>query len=92
MPKDESLITKAQAKKMVLVKNGRVHTFYNTPIMLIGGDHSKESVFKDIDKSYQCKLTGEQAQAMQHGLVVVPSKKCKQSDLLFVETKKEKEE
>lgn len=88
--KDKGKITKKQAKEMVAIRgDGMVHTFYNPPIGLVGGDHSVESVFEDIDNSYMCKITGNQAQDTGHGLVIIPSKECKQSDLLFVETKPE---
>jgi hypothetical protein len=81
-------LTKEQAKKMVLVKEDNiVHTFYNLPFGIIGGNHSKKSVFNDIDKAYMLRLAGEKANALGHGLVIIPSKICKQSDILFVETK-----
>jgi hypothetical protein len=86
MSKDKSILTKEQAKKMLKVADGMVHTFYNMPFGLIGGDHSVESVCKDIDSSFMCKRTGEQAQRMGHALAILPSKVCKQSDILFVET------
>lgn len=87
--KDNSILTKDGAKKLVYVKDdGMVHTFYNVPIGLIGGDHSKESIFEDIDKAFMCKRTGKQAEAMGYGLAIIPSEACKQSDILFVETKK----
>jgi len=90
MNKDDSILTKKQAKEMILFdKDDMAHTFYNAPFGLIGGDHSKKSLFKDIDNAYMIKKTGKQAQAMGHGLVVIPSEKCNQSDLLFVETKEE---
>jgi len=85
--KDDAILTKEQAKKMIKVRDGMVHTFFNMPVGLLGCDHSKESVLKDIDNSFMCKKTGEQAQAMGHGLVIIPHNKCKQSQLLFVETK-----
>ena len=90
MKKEEDVLTKKQAKEIVLVKeDGMVHTFYNASFGLIGGDHSKESVFEDIDNSFVCKRTGKQTQALGHGLVVIPKEKCLQSDLLFVETNEE---
>jgi len=73
---------------MVLAdEEGMVHTFYNVNGMLIGGNHSKKSVFKDIEKSYECRKGGEQAKAMKHELVIIPNKKCLQKDLIFVEVK-----
>jgi len=87
--KDTAILTKSQAKKMIHVQpNGMVHTFYNMSFGLIGGDHSEESVLKDIDNAFMCKKTGKQANDMGHGLVIIPSEKCFQKDLLFVETKK----
>jgi hypothetical protein len=90
MKKQKDELTKKEAKEMVLVRKGMVHTFFNMSWGLLGGDHSKESVFKDIDNSFVCKRTGEQAQAIGHGLVIVPRNPCTQSDLLFVETKPKK--
>jgi len=84
---NDGLLTKEQAKKIVLINKGEVHTFYNVNGMLIGGNHSKKSVFKDIDTAYECRLGGECAKAMKHELVVIPSKDCLQKDLLFIETK-----
>lgn len=85
-------LTKEQAKEMILVNKGMVHTFYNMTFGLIGGDHSKKSVEKDIDNAYMVKETGDFAQSMGHGLAIIPHKGCLQSDVLFVETKKKKVE
>lgn len=85
MKSDE--LTKKQAKKMLLVRDGMVHTFLNAPWGLMGADHELKSICKDIDGAYMCKLTGEQAQALGHGLVIIPNKISTQSDLIFVETK-----
>lgn len=91
--KDNSILTKEEAKKLVFVKdNGMVHTFYNAPFGLIGGDHSKKSIFEDINNAFMCKRTGKQAKDMGHGLAIMPSEICKQSDILFVETKETKKE
>lgn len=88
MVKDKDILKKEQARKMILVDaEGMVHTFYNLPFGLVGGDHSKKLILKDINNAFMCKRTGKQAQGMNHGLVIIPSKKCKQSDLLFVKTK-----
>ena len=89
---DTGIVTKEEAKKMLLIKDGMVHTFYNFARGLIGADHNLKSITEDIDKSYECRLTGKHAQAMGHGLAVIPTKKCQQSDVLFVETKKKVDE
>jgi hypothetical protein len=83
--KDE--LTKEEAKKMILVRDGMVHTFYNPGFGLLGGDNSVESIMKDIDTAFMIKKTGDFAQSMGHGMVIIPKKKCTQEDLLFVETK-----
>lgn len=81
-------LTKEEAKKIILFDKNMCHVFNNLPCGLIGGDHSKKSVFKDIDNSFECRITGEQAMKMGHGLAIIPSKECNQSEILFVETKK----
>ena len=84
---EDARLTKEEAKKMVIERDDNmVHTFLNTPIGLIGADHSKESIYEDIDKAFLCKKTGKMAQEMGHGLVILPREKCKQDELLFVET------
>jgi len=90
MPKEEKRegwISKEDAKKLVIVRKDKmVHTFYNPAIGLIGGDHSYKSIMKDIDGAEECNVTGEQAQAMGHGLAILPKGVEKQMDILFVET------
>lgn len=85
--KREGWITKSKAKKLVIKReDNMVHTFYNLPLGLLGGDHSYESIMKDIDNSQECNVTGKTAQTMNHGLAIIPKGKIKQSDILFVET------
>jgi len=79
-------LTQKQAEKVLLVDKGMIHTFYNAPFGLIGGNHSLSSIKKDLKNAYLIKKTGEQALNMAHGVVIMPSEKCKQSDLLFIET------
>lgn len=87
MSKREDSLTKAQAKKMLYVKKGKmVHTFLNTAGLLVGADHDLKSLLKDIDNAYACRKTGEAAQAVGHGLAILPTKDCTQSDVIFVET------
>ena len=83
---DKWELTKAEAKKIINVSKGMVHTFYNAPWGLIGGDHSLSSIKRDLKNAYLIKKTGEQSLNMGHGIVIMPSEKCKQSDLLFIET------
>jgi len=86
--KEENKITKEEAKKVIAFdKDGMAHTFSNPGGMLIGADHSKKSLFKDIDKSFMCGIAGESALGMGHGLAIIPKEEGYQSDILFVETK-----
>jgi hypothetical protein len=85
--KDKDVLTKEEAKKMVLSDGDQVHTYYNLPFGLIGADWTKAQVFKAIDDAVLLKKTGPDALKMGHGLAVLPSLPCKQSDILFVETK-----
>jgi len=85
--KDKYILTKEKAKEIIAFdEHNMAHTFYNMPFGLLGGDHDKESLFTDIDNAYACKKTGALALRVGHGLVIVPSKECRQSHLLFVET------
>jgi len=85
--KREGWISKEEAKKLVIKRDDKmVHTFYNPGFGLIGGDHSYKSIMRDIDNSFECNVTGEQAQKMGHGLAIIPSKESNQDDILFVET------
>jgi len=84
-------ITKRQAKSILIKRDDeRAHTFANTGGMLLGADHDIKSLHKSIDESFVCKLTGDVAQGMGHGLAVIPSKDCSQKEILFVETDMEK--
>lgn len=83
---EKDTLTPKQAEKILLVNKGRVHTFYNMPFGLIGGDHSLSSIKKDLKNAFLIKKTGKQALNIGHGIVIVPSDGCKQSDLLFIET------
>jgi len=87
---DKAILTKEQAKKMILVNDeGMVHTFYNVNGVLIGGDHSKKSILKDIENAFECRKGGKHAKAMKHELVIIPTKEWLHKNLLFVETKEE---
>lgn len=89
-PEGAITLTKAEAIRLINFReDGMVHTFYNTPIALLGGDHSKESILEDIKNAESLQLAGEQAQAMKHALAIFPHLPIKQSEILFVETKQE---
>jgi len=83
---ENETLTQQQAEKVLLVKKGMVHTFYNAPWGLVGGDHSLSSIKRDLKNAYLINKTGEQALNMRHGIAILPLEKCKQSDLLFIET------
>ena len=88
MDKDCNL-TIEEAKSLIS-KRKMIHTFINPGYGLVGMDHSRESIVKDIENAERLNLAGEQAQNMGHALAIL-KKGCKyQSDILFVETIKEK--
>lgn len=88
------ILTKSQAKEMLLVEDDMVHTFLNNPAFgLIGADHELKSLLKKIDNAFQLQKAGEAAQKLGHALAIMPFKDCLQKDILFVATKKtEKQE
>lgn len=73
----------------LLPDNDNIHTFYNLPIGLVGADWSKEDIIDKLKKVDTIELTGETARRMNHGLAAY-NKNAKQSDVLFIETDKEK--
>ena len=75
---------------VVNCSQAQVPRIINYQGMLLGADHTRISIFKDIEDSYECRLTGSQAQAMNHGLAILPKKKCLQKEILFVETNTKK--
>lgn len=87
---EKYVLTKEKAKEMIAFNaDDTAHTFYNLPFGLIGADHSKESLFSDIDSAYELQWAGESAKAMGYSLAIIPTEDCLQRDVLFVETKQE---
>ncbi len=87
MSEDKIILTKKQAKEILDLKDGFVHTFKNPHMIgLIGADHSKESIYESIENAETLELAGEQAQAMNHGLGITPKGAKHHSDVLFVAT------
>jgi hypothetical protein len=71
-----------EATKM-LPDGDTVHTFRNSAGMLIGADWDRADVL-DAIKKHGVELSGSQATAMGHGLVLEDA-----TGFLFVETKKQ---
>jgi len=86
---EKILLTPEQAKEVLSVHNGKVHTFLNGGGMLIGADHDKESIYESIDNADILEVTGPSAQAMGHGLGIFRKGAKNQGDILFVETNME---
>lgn len=86
MKETKILLTREQAKEVLALKNGMVHTFLNGGFGLLGADHSKESIYKEIDNAKILEVTGKSAQAMRHGLAIMSKDAKTQGDILFVET------
>ena len=93
-PEGAITLNKKEAIKLLAIQeDGMIHTFINKPsIGLIGADHSKEDILKDIENAKSLQLAGKEAQSFKHALAIFPHLPCKQSDILFVETKPEEVE
>lgn len=61
-------LTPEQAEAM-LPKEGRIHTFRQAGFALIGADWDRSDILDAIQK-FKPELSGEQATAMQHGIVL----------------------
>ena len=74
----------------LLPDKSEIHTFINTPRTLLGADWSREDVIERINTADKIEIAGEQARSMGHGLAVYDDSAKYQSDILFVETDKDK--
>ena len=74
----------------LLPDRDNIHTFINVPLGLVGGDWSKEEIIDKLKRSDTIEITGECARRMDHGLAVYNKDSKWQSDILFVETDKDK--
>jgi len=89
MEEEKKIITKEQAKSILALNDGKVHTFTNNPMALLGADHTQKSINESIEKAESLELTGDQAKAMKHGLAIFPPNAKNHYDILFVETNME---
>jgi hypothetical protein len=81
-------LTPEQAIAM-LPEGEYVHTFRNSAGVMMGADHGRVALEKEIHEAERRELAGRIATGMGHGLVLYPKGAQYQRDLLFVATKKE---
>ena len=67
-----------------------IHTMIQSGMVFIGADWRREDIIDKIRNSTLRELTGPAARGMGHGLVLWPPNARFHSDLLFVETDKDK--
>lgn len=81
--KDSEKIFLTADEAISLLKGSHIHTFRNSPMMLIGADWSKKSLVKLLKEvpPDSIEIGGEQCRKMGHGLVVWTS----ENDPLFVQ-------
>lgn len=78
---DENTIS-AKAAVEALPEGDMIHTFRNpTSTILLGADWDRDKIVKLIRDAEEVRITGEEAQGMQHGLAVADGQ-----GWLFVET------
>ena len=82
-------ITAEEAIKL-LPDGDTIHTFYNCGMGLIGGDWYREDIIQKLTESDMIEICGEQARALGHGLAAYNNDTRFQSEVLFIETDKEK--
>lgn len=68
----------------MLPNRTKIHTFRNSGFMLIGADWQRRILHAAMRK-YGVELSGEQATAMKHGLVLIDD-----HGPLFIETREQK--
>lgn len=74
----------------VLPKGEMIHTFYNMPTCLIGADWSRAEIENKLMASDYIEVTGEQAQALEHGICAYNKDTKWQSGILFIATDMDK--
>lgn len=74
----------------LLPEGDTIHTFYNTGLALLGADWQRQDVIDKLAKSDKIEITGDTARSMNHGLAAYNDDIKYQSDILFIETDKEK--
>lgn len=80
----------AEEAVALLPDTEEVHTQIQKGMMFIGADWSREDIIDKIKKSEIRELTGPFARRMGHGLALYNKNAEYQSDILFVETDKER--
>ncbi len=78
--KGRIILTYTEAIKR-LNPRGRIHTFRNPSFGLVGCDWDRRDVLSALKKAKEIHETGNQAQAMNHGLAIIDK-----GDMLFIET------
>ena len=74
----------------LLPEGDTIHTFYNSGLALLGADWERQDVIDKLAKSDKIEITGDLARSMNHGLAAYNDNIEYQSDILFIETDKEK--
>ena len=74
----------------ILPEGDYIHTFIENGIAMIGADWSREEVIDKLNRSDTIEITGENARNLGHGLAAYNDNIKYQSDVLFIETDKEK--
>lgn len=69
MNEDKKTVTFDQAVKL-LPEGDTIHTFRQADWMLLGADHSRKRLLEAMKAAPEIHVTGEQAQAMKHGLAI----------------------
>ena len=86
----EKRMLTAEEAISILPDSDEIHTQIQKGMMFIGADWSREDIIDKIHKSEIREITGPFARGMGHGLVLYNKNAKYQSDLLFVETDKER--
>lgn len=82
-------VTPEEAEKLLPDKEN-IHTFYNMPFGLLGADWDRQEVVEKFKKSDKIEIAGPCARNIGHGLAVYNDNIKWQSEVLFIETDKEK--
>ena len=87
---NEKVFISADEAISLLPEKGMIHTFIDGGLMIVGADWYRQNVIDKLKTADKIEIAGEGARNMGHGIVAYNKSAKYQSDLLFIETDKDK--
>ena len=86
---ERRFLTPEQAQ-MLLPDKQKIHTLFNLPISLCRAEWDRKDIIERINEAYKIEITGPMARELGYGLAVYEKGIVFFSEILFIETDKER--